>query len=337
MTAKRAGRDYPSWLKKRIPAGPAAARVRDILSGLRLNTVCGSALCPNMAECFHNGTATFLIMGPNCTRNCSFCAVDKAPAAPLDPSEPGRVAEAAVLLGLRHAVVTCVTRDDLPDGGAAHFAATITAIRKRSNAAIEVLTSDFGGSKSSVETVVAAGPDVFNHNVETVPRLYAAVRPQADYARSLEVLRIAGDCPPTARGDCPSFSSGKRGPSPSRFPSPSGLLSEASAKERRGTKGEGTAASRPRLVTKSGIMLALGETLEEVESVFADLRAAGVSIVTAGQYLCPSKNHIPVARHVTPAEFEYLQRRALEMGFTTAFCAPFVRSSYHAGEVFSGM
>lgn len=313
MARERLAENYPAWLKKRIPAGPAAAKVREILSGLRLDTVCGSARCPNTAECFHAGTATFLIMGPNCTRSCSFCAVGKGAVAPLDPTEPERVAEAAAVLGLRHVVVTSVTRDDIPDGGAAHFAATIAAIRTKCAATVEVLTSDFAGSKSSVEAVIAAGPDVFNHNIETVPRLYRAVRPQADYARSLEVLRAAGAFPPLASGstDCVPSSPG-RGPS-----------------------GDGKATSRPHPVTKSGIMVGLGETIEEVEAVFADLRAVGVSIVTVGQYLCPSKDHIAVKRYVTPDEFRRLESRALEMGFRTAFCAPFVRSSYHAGETFA--
>ena len=230
-------------------------------------------------------------MGPNCTRSCSFCAVEKGPAAALDATEPERVAKAAGLLGLRYVVVTSVTRDDVADGGAAHFAATIAAIKRECDAAVEVLTSDFGGSGACVETVLAAGPDVFNHNVETVPRLYPSVRPQADYARSLGVLE-------SAAGDCP--------------------------------------AGRERPVTKSGLMVGLGETPDEIEAVFADLRAAGVGIVTVGQYLRPSARHIAVARYVIPEEFKRLERRALEMGFRAAFCGPFVRSSYHAGEIFSG-
>jgi lipoic acid synthetase len=286
MTRERHSAGFPPWLKTRIPAGTSAARVRETLSDLRLNTVCNSALCPNIGECFHCGTATFLIMGPNCTRSCSFCAVDKGPAAPLQADEPERVAEAARRLSLRHVVITSVTRDDIADGGAAHFAATIRAVRGAlPGAAVEVLVPDFAGSRDAVAEVVAARPDVFNHNVETVPRLYPAVRPEADYARSLEVLRIAGELSPA-------------------------------------------------LVTKSGMMAGLGEALDEVEGVFRDLRGAGVRIVTVGQYLRPSKKHIPVERFVTPEEFAALERTAIEMGLEAASCAPLVRSSYHAGEVF---
>ena len=313
MPTDRLNPRFPPWLKQRIPAGPAAARVREILKDLRLNTVCGSALCPNTAECFHSGTATFLIMGPRCTRGCSFCAVGRGAPAPLDADEPARVAEAARLLRLKYVVITSVTRDDLADGGASHFAATIHAVKSASpHASVEVLVPDFAGRPESVAAVVAAGPSVFNHNVETVPRLYPLVRPQADYRRSLEVLRLARE-----------FASGEVG---------SGEVG-------------------PGLITKSGLMVGLGETLAakslaakslaakslpEVEGVFSDLRAAGVSIVTVGQYLRPSKDHLPVDRFVTPEEFEGLTRAALSMGFSAAFCAPLVRSSYHAGEVFAG-
>jgi lipoic acid synthetase len=274
-------------LKQRIPAGPAAARVRDILKDLHLGTVCGSALCPNAAECFHSGTATFLIMGPQCTRGCSFCAVGRGAPSPIEADEPARVAEAAKLLGLKYVVITSVTRDDLADGGASHFAATIDAVKSATpDASVEVLVPDFAGRPESIATVVAAAPAVFNHNVETVPRLYPHVRPQADYRRSLEVLRLAREL-------------------------------------------------APGLTTKSGIMVGLGETILEVEGVFSDLRAAGVGIVTVGQYLRPSKNHLPIERFVTPEEFEGLTRTALSMGFSAAFCGPLVRSSYHAGEVFA--
>jgi len=283
---RRVSARRPSWLKKRIPAGGGSSRVREVLEGLRLNTVCRSALCPNSSECFNEGTATFLVMGPDCTRSCRFCAVGKREPAPLDPGEPLRVAEAAKSLGLRHVVVTSVTRDDLEDGGAAHFAATIRAIRAVSDAAVEVLVSDFGGRRESVAEVVAAGPDVFNHNVETVPRLYREVRPEADYSRSLDVLRWAGEL-------------------------------------------------SPGIATKSGLILGLGETLDEVREVFGDLRAAGVRMVTAGQYLQPSREHLPVRRFVPPGEFEALRECALAMGFDAAFSAPFVRSSYHAAEVFA--
>lgn len=280
----RASEIFPAWLKKRIPAGTSGQKVRDILSDLRLHTVCRSALCPNIAECFHSGTATFLIMGPNCTRACRFCAVDKAAVAPIEPDEPERLARAVRAMALRHVVVTSVTRDDLADGGAGHFRRTIEAIRAVSDASIEVLVPDFGGRKESIDEVADARPDVFNHNVETAPRLYPAVRPQADYRRSVEVLRLA------ARPGGP--------------------------------------------VTKSGVMVGLGETIAEIREVFKDLRAAGVGIVTAGQYLAPSKRHFPVERFVTPEEFKALEADAAAMGFQAAYCGPLVRSSYHAAEVF---
>jgi lipoyl synthase len=297
MTTERVSRRLPEWLKKTIPAGPEAGRVRELLKVLRLRTVCQSALCPNIVECFHHGTATFLIMGPNCTRACRFCAVDRGQVAPLEADEPDRIAEAARLMNLSHVVVTSVTRDDLADGGAGHFARTISAVRGACGATIEVLVPDFGGSASSVRTVVEAGPDVFNHNVETVPRLYPVVRPEADYRRSLDVLAAAADIAANRQGS--------------------------------------NATAAP-LATKSGIMVGLGETLDEVVAVFKDLRAVGCSIVTVGQYLAPSKRHLPVERFVKPDEFEEMRQIALMMGFTAALCGPFVRSSYHAGEVFSG-
>jgi len=293
MTTERVSRRLPDWLKKTIPAGPEAGRVRELLKDLRLRTVCQSALCPNIVECFHHGTATFLIMGPNCTRACRFCAVDKGQIAPLEADEPDRIAEAARLMGLSHVVVTSVTRDDLADGGAEHFARTITAIRAVCNATIEVLVPDFRGSAESVRTVVEAGPNVFNHNVETVPRAYPAVRPEADYRRSLEVLKAAADIAASRQDGAAPFA------------------------------------------TKSGIMVGVGETLDEVVDVFKDLCAAGCSIVTVGQYLAPSKRHLPVERFVKPDEFEEMRQIALMMGFTAALSGPFVRSSYHAGEVFS--
>lgn len=278
-------RRFPPWLKKRLPAGSTGREVRDILRRLKLDTVCRSALCPNIGECFHKRTATFLIMGPNCTRRCRFCAVEGGPPAPLADDEPERVAQAAGELGLKHVVVTSVTRDDLPDGGAAHFARVIEALRRVSDATVEVLVPDFLGSERSIRTVVVAGPDVFNHNVETVPRLYPAVRPEADYRRSLEVLATA-------------------------------KALDASC------------------AAKSGLMVGVGETADEVEEVFSDLLAAGCSIVTVGQYLAPGAGHLQVERFVEPEEFERLERRALEMGFRAARCGPFVRSSYCAEEVF---
>lgn len=284
-------------MKKRIPAGPEAARVRSLLKDLNLRTVCQSALCPNIVECFHCGTATFLIMGPNCTRACRFCAVDKGLVAPLEPDEPERIAEAVKALGLSHVVVTSVTRDDLADGGAGHFARTIAAVKAVSQATVEVLVPDFAGSEESIRTVVLAEPDVFNHNVETVPRLYGVVRPEADYRRSLEVLAAA------ARIAAARTSNG-------HAPTP--------------------------MATKSGLMVGVGETLDEIIEVFKDLRDAGCDIVTVGQYLAPSKRHLPVERFVTPEEFKEMERIALMMGFTAAMCGPLVRSSYHAGDVFTG-
>lgn len=249
-----------------------------------LHTVCESARCPNLHECFAHGTATFMILGDRCTRGCGFCAVPKARRGlpPPDSEEPDRVAAMAARMGLRHVVITSVNRDDLPDGGAAHFAATIQAVRSAlPGARIEVLTPDFLGDPEAVRTVLDAGPDVFNHNVETVPRLYPRVRPQARYERSLAVLALA----------------------------------------RR---------HRPQAWIKSGLMVGLGERPEEVHALLADLRRAGVQIVTIGQYLQPTLRNLPVATFVAPEQFEAYRRVALEMGFAMAFSGPFVRSSYMA-------
>ncbi len=279
----------PEWLRRPIAAPGRQAKVRATLGDLGLHTVCQSARCPNQGECFSAGTATFLIMGDACTRGCRFCAIERRPPAPLDPDEPRRVAEAAARMGLRHVVVTTVTRDDLADGGAAHFVAVIQALRAQlPDVAIEVLTSDFGGDEAAVDAVAAARPDVFNHNLETVPRLYGEVRPGADYARSLRVL---------AR----------------------------------------VKATQLDLPTKSGLMLGLGETSEEVVAVMKDLRRAGVEIVTLGQYLRPSKRHLPVAEFVHPDVFAQLEQEARNLGFAAVASAPFVRSSYHAGELAAGV
>jgi lipoic acid synthetase len=275
---------FPPWLKKRLPCGTKTAPVRALLDELDLATVCQSAHCPNQGECFAHGTATFMILGRTCTRNCRFCAVHDGTPSPAEPGEPARVAEATARLGLRHVVVTSVTRDDLPDGGSAQFAATIRALHARSNATVEVLTPDFGGRAADLERVLDAGPEVFNHNVETVPRLYDQVRPQAQYGRSLDVLRRAATC-----------------------------------------------ARRP--VTKSGLMLGLGETEPEVHAVLADLRGAGCDVVTLGQYLAPSPQHHEVVEFVSPQRFQALRRRALAMGFRAAAAGPFVRSSYGAAEL----
>ena len=276
----------PAWLKRRLPTGEAFNQVRELIDGGRLHTVCQEAKCPNIWECFSHRTATFLIMGGRCTRNCRFCNVENGRPEPLDPDEPARVAEAAARMNLRYVVVTSVTRDDLADGGAAHFAAVIAAIRGRiPEAEIEVLIPDFQGDPAALHTVLQARPDVLNHNVETVPRLYPLVRPQADYRRSLELLRRAGRA----------------------------------------------AAGPP---TKSGLMLGLGETAEELRAALNDLREAGCRILTLGQYLQPSPRHLPVARYVTPEEFAQWRRFALSIGFAEAASGPFVRSSYHAKESF---
>jgi lipoyl synthase len=275
----------PAWLRRPIAQPGQAAAVGELLDELELHTVCQSAKCPNRGECFSAGTATFLIMGDSCTRGCRFCAVQTRPPAPLDADEPARVAEAASRMKLRHVVITSVTRDDVADGGAAHFVATIEAVRAAvPGAAIEVLASDFAGREDSVDAVAAAGPDVYNHNLETVGRLYGEVRPGADYRRSLRVLeRVHETCP-----DLP---------------------------------------------TKSGVMLGLGETPDEVRAVMEDLLGHGVSMLTLGQYLRPSAAHLPVAEFVEPAVFAALAKDAYAMGFKAVASAPFVRSSYHAGEL----
>ncbi|MGC8492242.1 MAG: lipoyl synthase [Syntrophobacteraceae bacterium] len=276
----------PSWLRKKLPTGPEFERIRSLLKEGNLHTVCQEARCPNQWECFSCRTATFLIMGPRCTRNCRFCAVDHGPLEAPDPEEPARVAEAALKLGLLHVVVTSVTRDDLPDGGAAFFAQTITRIRERSpQSRVEVLIPDFQGDPEALRKVIDAGPDVLNHNIETVPRLYSSVRPEADYRRSLAVLRLAKEC-------------------------------------------------NPAQVTKSGLMLGLGETAEEIRQTLRDLLDAGCSMLTLGQYLQPTPDHLAVERYVPPEEFESWRNEALQSGFARVAGGPFVRSSYHAETLF---
>ncbi len=290
----------PPWLKKKLPTGPQAASVRRLLSQLGLATVCSSAKCPNMPECFARRTATFLILGDVCTRRCRFCAVGKGAGCPPREDEPAAVAAAAAELGLRHVVVTSVTRDDLGDGGAVYFARTITAIRDRlPQAVVEVLIPDFAGSPEALEIVLNARPDVLNHNIETVPRLYPQVRPQAIYARSLELLRRAA-----------AFAAGKRKVGTDTPPTAGG--------------------SQSQLFTKSGLMVGLGETHEEVLAAMRDLRVAGCDILTIGQYLRPSGEQLPVARFVEPAEFEQYEREGREMDFRAVQAGPFVRSSYLA-------
>ncbi len=288
MRRQEVGRK-PPWLKVRVAATAAGATVARALADLGLGTVCRAARCPNRGRCWGRGTATFLILGDRCTRRCPFCAVTSGDPLPPDPEEPERVAAAAVRLGLRHVVITSVTRDDLPDGGAAHFAATVEAVRRRCpGATVEVLVPDFGGAPGALEAVLAAGPHVLAHNVETVPRLYPSVRPGASYERSLALL----------------------------------------ARARR---------AGGRLVTKSGLMLGLGEREEEVRRLLRDLRAAGCDVVTLGQYLQPSPQHLPVAEYVPPARFAAFRRLALSLGFRAALAGPLVRSSYHAGDLYRAL
>ena len=277
------------WLKKRLPPGGTVDEVRGLMGDLGLHTVCQSARCPNLIECWSKKAATFMILGDVCTRTCRFCTVPKGRPLATDPAEPAHVAEAAARLALQHVVVTSVDRDDLPDQGAGHFAATIEAIRERLPAAvIEVLTPDFRGESSCVDVVADARPHIYNHNLETVPWLYARVRPGAVYERSLALLRRV--------------------------------------KER-----------RPGTFTKSGLMLGLGETEEQLLQVMRDLRAAGVDVLTLGQYLRPTLAQLPVERYVPPEEFRALEDAARALGFLSVAAGPFVRSSYNAAEVYAAL
>jgi lipoic acid synthetase len=277
----------PPWLTRRLPGGPEYEKIRRLMNRGRLHTVCQEAKCPNIWECFSNRTATFLILGDRCTRNCRFCAVAHNPVEPPDPAEPMRVAQSVEKLGLAYVVVTSVTRDDLPDGGAGHFAKTIREIHRRiPEAVIEVLIPDFKGDAEALRTVLEARPQVLNHNIETVPRLYTAVRPGAVYTRSLELL---------------------------------GRVRTIDAS----------------IPTKSGLMLGLGETTAEIRQTLQDLLDAECRMLTMGQYLQPSKDHLPVARFVPPAEFDQWQKTAFQMGFSEVASGPFVRSSYHAKELFN--
>lgn len=275
----------PPWLRRRLPAVGQSAGVSELLSRLTLHTVCQEAHCPNQMECFGRGTAAFLLLGPGCTRQCSFCGIKKNSVTVPDETEPERCALAVAKLGLHFCVLTMVTRDDLPDGGAGHVAKTIDAIKKDlPNVGLEVLISDLKGNLAALNTIIQARPDVLNHNIETVPRLYRTVRPQADYERSLEIL------------------------------------SEADA-------------SIPRPATKSGLMLGLGETGEEVIRVMDDLRESGCDLLTLGQYLAPSKIHHPVVKYIPPEEFDRLKELALKKGFTDVASGPYVRSSYQAEQL----
>ncbi len=284
---KRVG--YPKWLRRELPRPGKRNVVEKLLESRRIHTVCREARCPNRTECFSKGTATFLILGENCTRNCRFCAVGHEDPDTVSREEPSNIAEAAVELGLKYVVVTSVTRDDLPDGGAAHFAATITALKQANpRIRVEVLIPDFQGSRDSLKTVLDARPDVLNHNVETVPRLYPRVRPQAEFERSLEVL--------------------------------------ARAKE-----------LMPSVSTKSGLMVGLGETADEVIEAMRSLREVRCEILTIGQYLQPSSENLPVSEFVSPEQFKQYESVAGDLGFRRAFCSPFVRSSYHASDVYSNL
>jgi len=275
----------PEWLRVKFFNGPNYQELKRIMRTLGLNTVCESARCPNMGECWEHRTATFMILGNICTRACGFCAVPSGkPAAPPDEMEPERVAEAVERMGLRYAVVTSVNRDDQPDGGAAIFARTISEIRGRVPACkVEVLIPDFRGDWAALETVIAARPDVLNHNTETVPRLYHEVRKGAIYGRSLELLRRAKSLAPS-------------------------------------------------MPTKTGLMLGLGETREEVLAAMQDLAAQGTNILTLGQYMQPTREHLPVLRYVHPNEFAEYKTLGEEMGFSHVESGPLVRSSYHAFE-----
>jgi len=287
MNNQNLNKPKPPWLKRRIPAGAEHERVRNLVERSRLHTVCQEARCPNIWECFSSQTATFLILGSVCTRNCGFCAITAGTPAPLDPSEPENVAEAASKMKLKYVVITSVTRDDLPDGGSGVFVDTIKAVRaKIPEVFIEVLIPDFQRNSDALNKVVDAFPDVLNHNLETVPRLYNTVRPRAVYDRSLE------------------------------------LLNRAKKRE-------------PSLQTKSGLMLGLGERDEEVKQTLKDLLEVGCRMLTLGQYLKPTKKHLPVKRFIPPEKFDEWKKTALKMGFRQVASGPFVRSSYHAKELFN--
>ena len=280
----------PEWIRVRVGDTEHTQRIKRLLRENNLHSVCEEAACPNLGECFSHGTATFMIMGDICTRRCPFCDVAHGRPKPLDPQEPDHLAQAIAAMGLRYVVVTSVDRDDLRDGGAGHFAACTDAIRRATpNTKIEILVPDFRGRMIPALTALSANPpDVFNHNLETVPRLYRQARPGADYHVSLDLLR--------------------------QFK-----------------------AAHPTIPTKSGLMLGLGETLDEVVQTLTDLRAHGCEMLTLGQYLQPSRDHLPVARYVTPEEFDRLSDTAKALGFASVASAPLVRSSYHADVQAAGL
>jgi len=276
----------PEWARRPHSNWEALHVIKTQLRQHRLNTVCESARCPNIHECFARGAATFMILGNECTRSCGFCSVPRGRGEPLDPEEPENVAGMAASLGLRYVVITSVNRDEMEDGGAGHWAATVRAVRATlPQARVEVLTPDFRGAAGPLHTVLAAAPHVFNHNMETVPRLYRQVRPQANYRQSLEVLARA-----------------KR--------------------------------HSPHVLTKSGLMLGLGEESAEVEQLLHDLREAGCDVVTIGQYLQPTRRNLPVVRYVEPSEFEHYREFGAALGFRNVFSGPLVRSSYMADAAF---
>ena len=284
LTLTPPGPKRPDWLRARIPSGKEYQETKAILRTLDLHTVCESANCPNIGDCFSRHTATFLILGNVCTRACPFCDIRSGKPLPVDPDEPARVADAARRLGLHYIVVTSVNRDELPDGGAKHFAQTIHAIHDAiPSAKVEVLIPDFLGDEAALRIVLEARPDVLNHNLETVKRLYKRVRPAGRYDRSLQLLKRVAEWTPA-------------------------------------------------IPAKSGIMVGIGETVEEVEEVLRDFHAQGVSMATLGQYLQPSKNHLPLERYVTPAEFAHYREYGLALGIRQVASGPLVRSSFHAEE-----
>ncbi|SHI93376.1 lipoic acid synthetase [Malonomonas rubra DSM 5091] len=276
----------PEWLKVKLPSGPEYARIDRYHRQQGLNSVCRSAACPNQGECWSKGTATFMILGNNCSRHCRFCNVSSDALLPPDPQEPQKVAKAIAELKLKHAVITSVTRDDLPDGGAHHFVALVEQIKQQApDCRIELLIPDLQGDWLALQQIVESGPDIIGHNIETVSRLYAEVRPEAEYQRSLQVLA---------------------------------KIKQISAD----------------IISKSGLMLGMGETEEEVLQVMHDLRQQGCQILTLGQYLAPSKNHYPVQEYITPDRFKQLAEEGQKLGFEHVEAGPLVRSSYHAEEQF---
>jgi len=279
----------PPWLKKRIPPYQDLIKIKSILNETKLHTVCEEARCPNLGECFSRGTATFLILGEICTRDCGFCAVEHGLPVTLNEEEPEKVAYAVKKMGLQYVVITSVTRDDLIDGGASHFAKTIQAIQRLDRKIrVEVLIPDFRGDLSSLKTVLKEGPDVLNHNIETIPKLYHQVRPQADYKRSLDLLKKSKEL-------------------------------------------------YPHILTKSGFMLGLGETEEEVIGLLRELKEVKCDLLTVGQYLQPRLDRLPVVRYIPPEEFEKYKKIGLEMGFRSVASGPFVRSSFHASQMFENI